>query len=114
MTPSYLALMFSILAGVGGQLFLKASADRSTGSSIIAQLFMPLSIMGLALYFVAALAYMYALRKIPVSIAFPTGALSYPLVAVLAFWIAGEPLAMNKLIGIGLVIAGVALIHRVG
>jgi drug/metabolite transporter (DMT)-like permease len=113
MMQSYAALVFSILAGIVGQLVLKAGAARSSGS-IIAQLLTPLSICGLGLYFFAALAYMYALRKIPVSVAFPAVALSYPIVALLAYWTAGEQLGLNRMIGIGLVVAGVALINRPG
>ena len=113
MTPSYLSLLVSILLGIGGQLLLKVSAARSSGS-IIAQLFAPLTICGLGLYFISALGYMYALRKLPVSVAFPTVALSYPIVALLAYWTAGEQLGLNRMIGIGLVVAGVALINRPG
>ncbi len=111
MMPSYLSLLLSIVFGIGGQLLLKAGASRASGN-IIAQLFAPLSICGLALYFFSAMAYMYALRKLPVSVAFPTVAISYPIVALLAYWTAGEQLGLNRILGIGLVVAGVALIHR--
>lgn len=111
MMPSYLALMLSIAFGIAGQLILKAGAAKSSGS-IIAQLFTPLSIIGLALYFCSALAYMFALRKLPVSLAFPTVAISYPIVALLAYWTAGEQIGLYRMIGIGLVVAGVAVIHR--
>jgi small multidrug resistance pump len=111
MMQSYLALGFSIACGIVGQLTLKAGAAKSSGS-IVAQLFTPLSIFGLALYFVAALAYMYALRKIPLSVAFPTVALSYPIVALLAYWTSGEQFGLSRIVGIVLVVAGVAVINR--
>ena len=55
---------------------------------------------------------MLALRKIPVSIAFPSVSLSYVLVAFLGFWLYGEALTPAKLGGIALVCAGVFLITR--
>jgi small multidrug resistance pump len=113
MMQSYAALVFSILVGICGQLLLKAGAARSSGS-IIAQLFTPLSVFGFGLYFISAVAYIYALRKLPVSVAFPSVALSYPIVALLAYWTAGEQLGLNRMIGIGLVVVGVALINRPG
>lgn len=108
---SYLALAASIFLGIGGQLVLKAGAQRA-GEGILAQLLTPLSIAGLALYFVAAVAYMYALRRIPVSVAFPTVALSYPFVALIAYWTLGEQIGLYRSIGIVLIVAGVALVNR--
>jgi len=109
MTWYYVALGLGILLGVGGQMLLKSGAS---GETLLQQFLAPQSIIGLGLYFAAALCYMYALRKIPVSVAFPSVALSYVLVALLGFWLYGEPLSMPKVAGIALVCAGVVLITR--
>ncbi len=109
MTWFYAALAVGILLGVVGQILLKAGAS---GETLLQQFLAPQSIVGLALYFAAAVCYMYALRKIPVSIAFPSVSLSYVLVALLGFWLYGEPLTASKLGGIALVCAGVFLITR--
>jgi small multidrug resistance pump len=109
MTWYYVALALGILLGVGGQMLLKSGAS---GETLLQQFLSPQSIIGLGLYFAAALCYMYALRKIPVSVAFPSVALSYVLVALLGFWLYGEPLSMPKVAGIALVCAGVVLITR--
>jgi len=109
MTWYYVALGLGILLGVGGQMLLKSGAS---GETLLQQFLSPQSIIGLGLYFAAALCYMYALRKIPVSVAFPSVALSYVLVALLGFWLYGEPLSMPKVAGIALVCAGVVLITR--
>jgi small multidrug resistance pump len=109
MTWYYVALALGILLGVGGQMLLKSGAS---GETLLQQFLSPQSIIGLGLYFAAALCYMYALRKIPVSVAFPSVALSYVLVALLGFWLYGEPLSMPKVAGIALVCAGVILITR--
>lgn len=109
MTLYYVALGMAILLGVGGQLMLKSGA---AGDTLLQQFLSPQSIFGLGLYFGAALCYMFALRKIPVSVAFPSVGLSYVLVALLAFWLYGEPLTMPKLAGIALVCGGIVLITR--
>src|SRR3546814_17009890 len=58
------------------------------------------------------LCYMYALRRIPVSVAFPSVSLSYVLVAFLGVWLYGEAMSLPKLAGILLVCGGVFLITR--
>jgi drug/metabolite transporter (DMT)-like permease len=66
----------------------------------------------LAVYIVAALCYILALKKIPVSIAFPSVAASYAVVAVLAPVLWNEPLGWPQLAGIVLIGGGVLLIHQ--
>ena len=55
---------------------------------------------GLALYGSAAFLYIIALRKIPVSVAFPSVSLSYAIVAVLGHFLFGEPFGIKQIGGI--------------
>jgi small multidrug resistance pump len=105
----YLSLLLGILLGVAGQFLLKAGAD---GESLSAQYFSPEPILGLVLYAAAALCYMFALREIPVSVAFPSVSISYILVVGIAYWRYDEPLGWSKLTGVLLICAGVALVAR--
>ena len=86
MTIYYVALGIGILAGIGGQILLKAGADAP---DFVSQLLRPSTIAGLALYGSAAFLYIVALRKIPVSVAFPSVSLSYAIVAVLGHFLFG-------------------------
>lgn len=104
-----LSLLAGILLGVGGQLLLKSGAS---GESIAAQYTAPASLLGLACYFVAALCYMFSLREIPVSVAFPSVSLSYVLVVALAYWRYDEPLTWSKLAGVLFICFGVFLVAR--
>jgi drug/metabolite transporter (DMT)-like permease len=79
---------------------------------VVAQFLNPLTIVGLALYVIAALCYVVALKKIPVSVAFPSVAASYAVVAVLAHVLWDEPLGWPQLAGIVLIGSGVLLIHQ--
>jgi multidrug transporter EmrE-like cation transporter len=112
MTGFHLVLAVGILLGVVGQMLLKAGANSDSSTTLIGQFFAPQSIIGLGFYFAAALCYMYALRKLPVSVAFPAVSLSYVLVALLARWLYDEPLGWPKLVGILLICLGVTLISR--
>ncbi len=109
MTWFYAPLSIGIALGVIGQLLLKAGA---TGDNFLAQLVAPQSILGLAFYFAAALCYMFALRGLPVSVAFPTVSLSYVLVVGAAYWLEDEPLGWGKLAGTTLICLGVFLVAR--
>jgi small multidrug resistance pump len=107
---SYLSLTVAILLGIAGQIVLKAGAGGAP--SVAAQLMSPLTLAGLAIYAAAAIAYVVALNKIPVSIAFPSVAASYAIVAILAHLLWNEPLGWHQWGGIALIIGGIALIHQ--
>ena len=109
MTVYYVALGIGILAGIGGQLLLKAGADAP---DFVSQVLRPSTLCGLALYGSAAFLYMVAIRKIPVSVAFPSVSLSYAIVAVLGHFLFGEPFGIKQIGGIALIMGGVALINQ--
>jgi small multidrug resistance pump len=106
---SYLCLALAILLGIGGQISLKSAAVGA--DSLYAQALNPLTLLGLMFYGFGAIAYIVTLNKIPVSIAFPTVAVSYVIVAVTAHLLWNEPLGWHQLGGIALICAGVVLIH---
>ena len=110
MALSYLSLAAAITLGIAGQIVLKAGAVGAP--SLVAQLTSPLTAAGLAIYAVAAIGYVVALNKIPVSIAFPSVAASYAVVAVLAHLLWNEPLGWAQWGGIALIGAGITLIHQ--
>ena len=105
----YVALGIGILAGIGGQLLLKAGADAP---DFVSQVLRPSTLCGLALYGSAAFLYIVALRKIPVSVAFPSVSLSYAIVAVFGHFLFGEPFGIKQIGGIALIMGGVVLINQ--
>jgi multidrug transporter EmrE-like cation transporter len=108
---SYAALAGAILLGVGGQVLLKYGVGAES-ETFLQQLFKPYTLAGLLCYGLAAFLYIVALRKIPVSVAFLSGASSYALVAVLGYALFGESFGLAKIAGLLLIIAGVWLIHQ--
>jgi small multidrug resistance pump len=109
MTVYYVALGIGILAGIAGQILLKTGADAP---DLVSQILRPSTLAGLALYGSAAFLYIIALRKIPVSVAFPSVSLSYAIVAVLGHFLFGEPFGIKQIGGIVLIMGGVVLINQ--
>jgi small multidrug resistance pump len=105
----YVALGIGILAGIGGQILLKLGADAP---DFMNQVLRPSTLCGLALYGSAAFLYIIALRRIPVSVAFPSVSSSYAIVAVLGHFLFGEPFGLKQVGGIALIMGGVLLINQ--
>ncbi|AFZ52098.1 EamA family transporter [Dactylococcopsis salina] len=106
----YLALGISITGGIFGQLLLKSGALKSnTGILFFLD---PKLIGGLFLYFLSALFYIFALKKIPLSVAFPSVSISYVVVAYLAHLIWNEPFGINQLLALSLIISGIIILNK--
>lgn len=109
MSLHWLVLAAAISASLAGQVLLKAGTGDGTGS-FFAQLFRWQTMVGLSVYGGAALLYIVALRKIPMSVALPCTAASYIVIAVLGWWFFGEGLGPQKLVAIGLIGVGVVVL----
>jgi small multidrug resistance pump len=107
--PYYLALLGGVLVGVAGQILLKMGAQRS--GDIVAQFLDPYTIVGFAVYALAAILYIISLKRIPLSVAFPSVSLSYIVVAVAAHLMWQEPLGLPQFGGIALISGGILLLH---
>lgn len=108
--PYYGALGLGILLGVLGQLALKAGSGGEGG--FLGQFLNPYSIIGLAIYFAAALCYMVSIKKIPVSLAYPSVSVSYLVVGLAAHFLWGEPFGLPQFAGIVLICGGILLLHQ--
>ena len=105
----YFALVSAILLGVVGQLLLKGGAE---GAQSIGQQFLhPFTIAGFGIYMGSGLLYVVALKGIPLSIAFPSVAASYGIVAIAAHYLWNEPLGFQQIGGIALLGAGLLVLH---
>jgi multidrug transporter EmrE-like cation transporter len=107
MTAFWAVLAGAIATSMAGQTLLKAGASQP---SFLAQLFDLRTMTGLCLYGVAALLYIVALRRIPMSVALPCTAISYVAAALIGHYAFGEALGMMRLGAIGLIGAGVAML----
>ena len=112
MTLAWIVLAAAITTSLVGQILLKAGASGSVAASagFIDQLFRWQTIIGLGCYGGAALLYIIALRKIPMSIALPCTAASYVVIAVIGWAVFGEAMGVQKVLAIGLISLGVVLL----
>jgi len=53
-----------------------------------------------------------ALSRVPVSVAYPMLSIGYIVNALAAWWLFGESLGAQKLVGIGFIVVGVFLVAR--
>ncbi|WP_270938090.1 DMT family transporter [Falsiroseomonas oryzae] len=112
MTAAWITLAIAIATSLVGQVLLKVGASGSVAASagFLDQLFRWQTIIGLGAYGGAALLYIIALRKIPMSVALPCTAASYVVIALIGWAVFGESLGVQKMLAIGLICAGVVLL----
>jgi small multidrug resistance pump len=103
----WIMLATAITTSMAGQTLLKAGASVP---NFIAQLFDLRTMAGFVLYGGAAVLYIVALRRIPMSVALPCTAASYVAAALIGHYAFAEPLGAARLGGIGLICMGVVLL----
>jgi small multidrug resistance pump len=108
----YAALFGGIALGVVGQLVLKHGADRNAQGGFLAQYLDPVTIVGLGIYFVAALLYILALKRIPLGIAYSSISFSYVAVTLAAHFFWGEPLGLQQFAALALITGGILVLHH--
>ncbi len=113
---NYILLLCSIFLGICGQLLLKKGVMASSLSpnfvSIFKTLLSPLVFSGLLLYGLSAIIWLFVLQRFPLSVAYPSLALSYVVIVILSSIFLKEPLSQDKIIGTILIFGGVAFLFR--
>ncbi len=107
MTLYWVVLLLAITTSIGGQVLLKSGAGEQ---NFMSQLFAWHTIIGLVLYGGAAMFYIVALRRIPMSVALPFTAISYVAAAFLGNAIFGETISLAHMGAIALICSGVLLL----
>jgi small multidrug resistance pump len=107
MNTYWLILAVAIVTSMAGQTLLKSAAGAP---DFITQLFDLRTLVGLCLYGGAALLYIVALRRIPMSVALPCTAISYVAAAFIGHYGFAEPLGAMHLAALGLICAGVVML----
>ena len=110
MSPHFLALFTAIIVSASGQLLLKAGASGQGG--FLEQLLRWQTIVGLGCYGAAAMLYIVALRAIPMSVALPSTALSYAVIARVGVLVWNERVSWQHLAELALICSGVVMLTR--
>ena len=118
---SFSLLMTGVLLNAAAQLLLKAGTNAvghfefhldnllPVGMKIALE---PHIIGGMVCYAVSLVVWIMGLSRVPVSVAYPMLSVGYVLNAVAAWYLFGESLSAQKLVGIGFIVLGVVLVTR--
>jgi drug/metabolite transporter (DMT)-like permease len=117
-TPQEFSLLvMSILASVGGQVFLKVGALKlgrvnigNTISHILSIMTIPELVIGLTCYGLGAFAYILLLTRVKLSIAGPSVSLVYVFSVLLGYFLFRETIPLTRLVGLSLIVGGVILV----
>lgn len=102
---NYSLVFISALLTSFGPIFLKSGMQQKAFIKKIKFI-----LLGFAFHFFAAIAFILALRKIELSIAFPLAAVQYPLILFFSKIFLGEKINKFKLIGVSLIFFGIFFI----
>jgi multidrug transporter EmrE-like cation transporter len=72
----------------------------------------PYILGGMACYAVSLVVWLMALSRVEVSVAYPMLSVGFALNAVLAWWLLGEPVTLQRIAGIAVIIIGVTIVAR--
>lgn len=120
MTPAVFATVFvSVSLSALAQTAFKYGVSRvdlpeaaTLVTKAMAFLFSPFVLLGLALYGVGTVLWLFALRQLDLSLAYPFVAMSFVMVALSGIALLGEPVNTGRLIGLGLIVLGLLVMAR--
>jgi multidrug transporter EmrE-like cation transporter len=121
MSSGYLLVIGTVFLTVYGQVAIKwqilkmgsLPEDFSSKVLFFTQLLLnPLIISALAAAFLASITWMAAMTKLPLSQGYPLTSLSFVLIILLGSYIFNEPLSTFKIVGMGLILAGIACVSH--
>jgi multidrug transporter EmrE-like cation transporter len=112
----YLPLIAAVISALGQVMLkyamMKHGAINFSFNGMIDLLSEPRLLFALSLYAAALLMWLHVLSKVPLSTAYPMLAVTYAIVPVLAMIFFGERIQQSQIMGICLVLAGVAMIGK--
>jgi multidrug transporter EmrE-like cation transporter len=114
-------ILTGVMLNAAAQLLLKAGTNAVGHFEFSAQNIVPVGMKlasephiagGIACYIVSLVVWIMGLSRVEVSIAYPMLSIGYVLNALAAWYLFGESLTAQKLVGIVFIVAGVFLVAR--
>ncbi len=91
---------------------IQVDADASVFSKAMIMLFSPYVLSGLALYGMGTVLWLFALRQLDLTLAYPFVAMSFILVLIFGTLFLGEPLTGGRILGVSLIVFGLIVIAQ--
>jgi len=118
---SFALLLLGVCLNAAAQLLLKAGTNAVGQFEFSAQNIVPVGMKlalephilgGLSCYVVSVVVWIMGLSRVEVSVAYPMLSIGYVINAVAAWYLFGESITAQKLVGIAFIIGGVFLVTR--
>lgn len=109
----YLVLFANIVLLVTGQTVWKIGLERTGGlrlENLFSVLFSPLILLGIGIYGVATVLWLYVLSRLPISLAYPLQSLAFVLALVIAMVLFKESIPPNRWIGVAIILTGITVL----
>lgn len=110
----WIGLILTPLTVAGGQILFKMAGTRMEGNGIAAFLGLildPVFIIAMAIYGTATFLWVFVLRSVPLSVAYPFMSLSFVMVPIFAAVFLGEALNIRYFFGAILIIGGLIVVN---
>lgn len=115
---SIFLLLLSMILGMIGQFLLKkgvlSSPLEPNFIALMKTFISPYVILGFTMYGLSSISWLFVLKKLPLSIAYPTLSLSYIIIVIMSYFLFSEPLTPSKIIGVLLIMTGVIFLFSRG
>ena len=118
---SFGLVLFGVLLNAAAQLLLKAGTNAIGHFEFSAANVLPIGwkvatqpyiVGGLSCYVVSVATWILALSRVEVSIAYPMLSIGYVVNAAAAYFLFGEAVSVQRLVGIGIIVLGVYVVAR--
>jgi drug/metabolite transporter (DMT)-like permease len=114
-------LLTGVLLNAAAQLCLKAGTLRIGEFAFSVENIVPIGwklatqpfiVAGVGCYVISLVVWILGLSRVPVSIAYPMLSIGYIVSAIAAWYLFGESLTAQKMVGIGFIVIGVYLVAK--
>lgn len=108
---SYVLILCSVVLSGLAQVFMKMGTMKIQMNflNIITNVHI---LSGFAFYALSAVIWIYAISKIPISIAYPMASLGYVIVFILSYFVLNESISGVRIMGLLIIIFGVVVVAK--
>ena len=93
---------------------VQLAPDATLWMKALSMVFSPMVLLGLTRYGFGTVLWLFALRQLDLSLAYPFVAMSFVMVAGSGMLFLGEPVQPTRLVGLGLIVLGLLVMARGG
>jgi multidrug transporter EmrE-like cation transporter len=105
----YTVLLLSIVLSIAGQLLMKQTMSN-VKEGLFSWTFMQQLILALTVYSLGMVNWIFALKFVKLSVAYPLTSLNYIGILLGSYYFFDEKITLMRLLGVGLIFAGVLLV----